>query len=281
MAEITLRKYHGLGNDYLIYDPNRNACELQERQVEALCRRNLGVGADGILYGPFFDGDKMRVRIFNPDGSEAEKSGNGIRIFSKYLKDMGYVTKESYVLYTKAGETRVTFLNEQGDLMRVDMGYPQFVAQDIPVVGFEGEIVNEAIFFCDNFYNATCVSLGNPNCVLMLEEVSRKKAMQLGPYVEKSRYFPNRINMQLCQVLDRENIQIEIYERGAGYTYASGTGACAAAAASHKMGFVDDRVTVHMHGGELLVEFAADGRIDMTGPVVYIGSITLAEHFFA
>ena len=88
MAEITLRKYHGLGNDYLIYDPNRNACELQERQVEALCRRNLGVGADGILYGPFFDGDKMRVRIFNPDGSEAEKSGNGIRIFSKYLKDI-------------------------------------------------------------------------------------------------------------------------------------------------------------------------------------------------
>lgn len=281
MAEITLRKYHGLGNDYLIYDPNRNACELQERQVEALCRRNLGVGADGILYGPFFDGDKMRVRIFNPDGSEAEKSGNGIRIFSKYLKDMGYVTEESYVLHTKAGETRVTFLNEQGDLMRVDMGYPEFVAKEIPVVGFEGEIVNEAIFFCDNFYNATCVSLGNPNCVLMLEEVSRKKAMQLGPYVEKSRYFPNRINMQLCQVLDRENIQIEIYERGAGYTYASGTGACAAAAASHKMGFVGDRVTVHMHGGELLVEFAADGRIDMTGPVVYIGSITLAEQFFA
>ena len=281
MAEITLRKYHGLGNDYLIYDPNRNACELQERQVEALCRRNLGVGADGILYGPFFDGDKMRVRIFNPDGSEAEKSGNGIRIFSKYLKDMGYVTEESYVLHTKAGETRVTFLNEQGDLMRVDMGYPEFVAKEIPVVGFEGEIVNEAIFFGDNFYNATCVSLGNPNCVLMLEEVSQKKAMRLGPYVENSRYFPNRINMQLCQVLDRENIQIEIYERGAGYTYASGTGACAAAAASHKMGFVGDRVTVHMHGGELLVEFARDGRIDMTGPVVYIGSITLAEQFFA
>ena len=281
MAEITLRKYHGLGNDYLIYDPNRNACELQERQVEALCRRNLGVGADGILYGPFFDGDKMRVRIFNPDGSEAEKSGNGIRIFSKYLKDMGYVTEESYVLHTKAGETRVTFLNEQGDLTRVDMGYPEFVAKEIPVVGFEGEIVNEAIFFGDNFYNATCVSLGNPNCVLMLEEVSQKKAMQLGPYVENYRYFPNRINMQLCQVLDRENIQIEIYERGAGYTYASGTGACAAAAASHKMGFVGDRVTVHMHGGELLVEFARDGRIDMTGPVVYIGSITLAEQFFA
>lgn len=105
MAEITLRKYHGLGNDYLIYDPNRNACELQERQVEALCRRNLGVGADGILYGPFFDGDKMRVRIFNPDGSEAEKSGNGIRIFSKYLKRYGVCDRGELCAAHKSGET--------------------------------------------------------------------------------------------------------------------------------------------------------------------------------
>lgn len=281
MSEITLRKYHGLGNDYLVYDPNRNECVLQERQIEQLCRRNIGVGADGILYGPFFDGEEIRVRIFNPDGSEAEKSGNGIRIFSRYLRDAGYVREESYVLNTKAGKTRVTFLDETGSHMRVDMGYAEFLAKEIPVVGFGEEIVNEAIFFCDNFYNATCVSMGNPNCVLMLEEVNKKKAMQLGPYVENSKYFPNRINMQLCQVVDRNNIQIEIYERGAGYTYASGTGACAAAAASHRLGLIDDKVTVHMHGGELLVEFGEDGRIYMTGPVVYIGSITLAEHFFS
>ena len=281
MSEITLRKYHGLGNDYLIYDPNRNDDLLQERQIQALCKRNIGVGADGILYGPFFVGEEMWVRIFNPDGSEAEKSGNGIRIFSRYLKDAGYVKGESYVLHTKPGETRVTFLDDNGDYMRVDMGYPKFVAGEIPAVGFGEEIVNEAIFFGDNFYNATCVSMGNPNCVLMLEEVNKKKALHLGPYVENSRYFPNRINMQLCQVLDRNNIQIEIYERGAGYTFASGTGACAAAAASHRLGLVDERVTVHMHGGKLLIEFASDGRIDMTGPVVYIGSITLAEHFFA
>lgn len=231
MSEITLRKYHGLGNDYLVYDPNRNEHPLHERQIEALCRRNIGVGADGILYGPFFDGEEMRVRIFNPDGSEAEKSGNGIRIFSKYLRDAGYVKEDSYVLTTKAGKTRVTFLDEEGSQMRVDMGFARFLAQEIPAVGFGEEIINEAIFFCDNFYNATCVSMGNPNCVLMLEEVNKKKALQLGPYVENSKYFPNRINMQLCQVLDRNNIQIEIYERGAGYTYASGTGACAAAAA--------------------------------------------------
>lgn len=281
MSEITLRKYHGLGNDYLVYDPNRNETILSERQMEALCRRNIGVGADGILYGPFFDGEELKVRIFNPDGSEAEKSGNGIRIFSRYLRDMGYVKEDSYELTTRAGKTRVTFLDAGGGRMRVDMGYPEFWAQKIPAVGFGEEIVNEPIFFCDNFYNATCVSMGNPNCVLMMEEVSRKKALKLGPYVENSKYFPNRTNMQLCHVIDRAHIQVEIYERGAGYTHASGTGACAAAAASRRLGLVGDSVIVQMQGGELLVEFASDGRIDMTGPVVYIGSITLAEQFFS
>lgn len=281
MSELTLRKYHGLGNDYLVYDPNRNDALLHERQIEALCRRNIGVGADGILYGPFFDGEEIRVRIFNPDGSEAEKSGNGIRIFSRYLRDAGYVHGDGCVLTTRSGKTSVTFLDEEGKRMRVDMGCPVFSACEIPAVGFGEEIVNEAIFFCDNFYNATCVSVGNPNCVIMLEEVDRKKAMQLGPYVENSKYFPNRINMQLCRLIDRSHIQIEIYERGAGYTCASGTGACAAAAASRRLGLIDDAVTVQMQGGELWIEFDTGGNIHMTGPVVYIGSITLAEHFFA
>lgn len=281
MSEIILRKYHGLGNDYLIYDPIINKTKLQERFVKRLCRRNIGVGADGVLYGPLMEDNKIKVRIFNPDGSEAEKSGNGIRIFSKYLKDTGYMKEPSFELFTNAGKTQVTFLDETGNRMRVDMGYAEFNAKKIPVVGFGEEIMNESVFFCDNFYNATCVSMGNPNCVIMLEEVNSKKAMQLGPYVEHSKYFPNRINMQLCRIIDRNNIQIEIYERGAGYTYASGTGACAAAAASHRLGFVDDTVMVHMKGGELFIEFAKDGRIFMTGPVVYVGKITLEESFFA
>lgn len=281
MSEIVLRKYHGLGNDYLVYDPNRNEAALTETQIALLCRRNVGVGADGILYGPFFDGEKIVLRIFNPDGSEAEKSGNGIRIFSRYLRDAGYVKSRSYELYTKAGKTGVTFLDGEGTMMCVDMGCARFMAKDIPAVGFGEEIVGESIFFCDNFYNATCVSMGNPNCVLLLEEISAKRALQLGPCVENSKYFPNRINMQLMHVLDRGNIEIEIYERGAGYTYASGTGACAAAAAAHRLGLVDDTLTVHMQGGTLLVRFDENGHIFMTGPVVYIGKITVAEHFFA
>ena len=281
MSEIILRKYHGLGNDYLIYDPVINRMKLQERFVKLLCRRNIGVGADGVLYGPLFGENEISVRIFNPDGSEAEKSGNGIRIFSKYLKDAGYVKEKSYELTTKAGKTGVAFLDAAGEQMRVDMGYAEFQAGKIPVTGFGDEIMNESIFFCDNFYNATCVSMGNPNCVIMLEDLSPGKAMQLGPYVENAKYFPNRVNMQLCHVLDRNNIQIEIYERGAGYTCASGTGACAAAAASHRLGLVDDNVTVHMKGGSLWIEFAEDDRIFMTGPVVYIGKIILEEQFFA
>lgn len=281
MSEVILRKYHGLGNDYLVFDPNCNEAALTEKQVELLCRRNVGVGADGILYGPFFDGDKISVRIFNPDGSEAEKSGNGIRIFSRYLRDMGYVKEENFKLHTKAGVTGITFLDEKGTRMCVDMGAARFVAKDIPAVGFGEEIIGESIFFCDNFYNATCVSMGNPNCVLLLEEINAKMALHLGPYVENSKYFPNRINMQLMHVVDRKNIEIEIYERGAGYTYASGTGACAAAAAAHRLGLVDDSLTVHMQGGELLVRFDENGHIFMTGPVVYIGKITVADYFFA
>ena len=277
---ITLKKYHGLGNDYLIYDPNQNKELLQERQIQLLCRRNIGVGADGILFGPLIEDGKIKVRIFNPDGSEAERSGNGIRIFSRYLKDAGYVSENRYELWTKAGAAEVEFLDEDGSFMKVDMGYASFAAESIRAVGFEGDMINEAVFFCDNFYNITCVSMGNPNCVVMMEEVSRNKALHLGPYVENSKHFPNRINMQLCHVLDREHIQIEIYERGAGYTYASGTGACAAAAAAHKLGLVQNKVHVHMQGGSLLVEFAEDDRIYMTGPVAYIGSITLAENFF-
>ena len=197
------------------------------------------------------------------------------------MKDAGYVKEKCYELWTKAGTGTGGVFRRGCIAYESDMGYAAFGADSIHAVGFEGDMINESVFFCDNFYNITCVSMGNPNCVVMMEEISRKKALHLGPYVENSKYFPDRINMQLCHVVDRENIQIEIYERGAGYTYASGTGACAAASAAHKLGLVGNCVKVHMQGGDLLVEFAEDDRVFMTGPVVYIGSITLAENFFA
>lgn len=281
MNKITLKKYHGLGNDYLILDPAKNVLALQSRNIEMLCRRNFGVGADGLLYGPLLENGKMKVRIFNPDGSEAEQSGNGIRIFAKYLLDEGYIKEKKFTLDMLAGRVEIEFFDEDGSVMRVNMGKPVYAGPQMALNGLEGEVVNAHLRFWDNDYNTTCLSVGNPNCVIMMEEVTPQKAKSLGPYVEKSPYFPNRTNMQLCKVIDRKNIAIEIYERGAGYTLASGTGACAAAAAAKRMGLVDEKVTVHMQGGDLLVEIDESDTIYMTGSVKHVGTFTLAEHFFS
>ncbi len=281
MGEIILKKYHGLGNDYLVLDPNKNTFALQSRNIEMLCRRNFGVGADGLLYGPLWEDGKMRLRIFNSDGSEAEQSGNGVRIFAKYLLDEGYIRKKKFTLNMLAGQVEVEFLEKNGGTMRVNMGKPAYAAPQMPFNGLEGEVVNAHLRFWDNDYNTTCLSVGNPNCVIMMEEVTPQKAKELGPYVEQSPYFPNRMNMQLCKVQDRSHIAIEIYERGAGYTLASGTGACAAAAAARRMGLVDEKVTVQMPGGSLLVEMDKDNTIYMTGSVELVGTFTLAEHFLS
>lgn len=281
MGEIILKKYHGLGNDYLILDPDKNTVALQARDIEKLCRRNFGVGADGLLYGPYWKNGKPQVLIFNSDGSRAEQSGNGVRIFAKYLLDEGYVTEKQFMLNTPAGEVQIEFRQEDGSVVRVNMGKPAYAGPQMELNGIEGEAVNAHLRFCGNDYNATCLSVGNPNCVIMMEEVTPQKARELGPYVERAPYFPQRMNMQLCKVTDKSHITIEIYERGSGYTLASGTGACAAAAAARRMGLVDRNVTVEMPGGELLVEMEPDGCIYMTGSVNEVGSFTVAEHFLA
>ena len=278
---LQLVKYHGLGNDYLVLDPNKNEIRLQERHIVRLCRRNIGVGADGILYGPLMENGKIYVQIFNPDGSEAERSGNGVRIFAKYLLDEHYVEHKEFSLMTKAGAVMIDFLTEDGSRMRVNMGKAQFSGGVIRTLYSEDEIVNEPLIFHGQLYNATCVSMGNPNCVIMMEEVSARKAKELGPYVENAAYFPNRINMQLCHVMDRSHVQVEIYERGAGYTLASGTGACAAASAAYRLGLVDDKVFVKMPGGELVIEIMPDMTVYLTGDVEKIGTFCLAENFFA
>lgn len=281
MNTITMHKYHGLGNDYLVLDPNKNKISLQERKIEKLCRRNFGVGADGILYGPLLCEEKFRVQIYNSDGSEAERSGNGVGIFAKYLKDVEYTFERRFCVTTKSGDIEIEFLEEDESRMRVNMGKADFMSSSIPVDGFLHEMINEPMMFHGTLYNTTCLSVGNPNCVIMTEDVSCQKAKSLGPYVENAACFPNRMNLQLCKVESPTCLRIEIYERGAGYTLASGTGACAAAAAAHRMGLADRRVTVEMPGGALLIEIEEDGCIYMTGRVERVGTFTLAEDFFA
>lgn len=280
MAVITMHKYQGLGNDYLVFDPNQNKITLLERKIRLLCQRNFGVGADGILYGPLLDEGKIGVSIFNPDGSEASGSGNGVRIFARYLKDFGYVSEKKIVITEKSKDVEVEFLDDDGRCMKVDMGKADFM-RSVLSDGCSREMFNEPLMFHGNFYNTSCISLQSPNCVIMTEDVSRKHAKELGPYVENAACFPNRMNLQLCKVESRNRLRIQIYERGAGYTLASGTGACAAAAAAYRMGLTERAVTVVMPGGELGIEIGPDGTVFMTGTVKKVATFTLAEDFFS
>ena len=222
----------------------------------------------------------MEVRIWNPDGSIAKKSGNGVRIFAKYLKDAGYVQKQHVVLETKSGEVEVWYLNEEGTRLKASMGKVSFWSNEIPVTGPVREVVNETLIFGKIPYRATCVTIGNPHVVIFLDEISKDIVCRIGKNSENAEYFPDRVNTQIMKVIDRNNIEIEIYERGAGYTLASGSSGCAAAAAAYRMGLTDRKVTVEMPGGSLWVEMAEDGSIYMTGPVEKIGTFTLEEDFF-
>jgi diaminopimelate epimerase len=264
---IDFKKYHGLGNDYLVIDPNVRDFPMTEAAIRLICDRNFGVGSDGILYGPRFEGDLPALRIFNPDGSEAEKSGNGLRIFAKYLFEKQYVRSQSFRIKTLGGIVDVQVKDATANLIRINMGRVTFISEEIPVAGPRREVVNEPLNINGVEHRVTCLSIGNPHCVIPMKQVSEETARALGPYVENHKMFPNRINMQIVRVIDRANIDIRIWERGAGYTLASGSSSCAAAAASHRLGFVDNDVTVHMPGGTLQIEIADDGRIHMTGPV--------------
>ena len=277
--KITLERYHGLGNDYLVFDPNKNELDLNKENVSMLCNRNMGLGSDGILEGPFIGEKSMSLKIWNPDGSIAEKSGNGVRIFAKYLKDAGYVQKKKYDLMTDGGKVEIAYLNEDGSRLRISMGKLSFWSDEIPVVGERREVINEDMVFGNTLYPATCVSVGNPHCVIPMCEISKPLVCKIGNFSEMARYFPERVNTEIMKVIDNTNIAIETFERGAGYTMATGTGACAAAGVAYKLGLTGNKVIVHMPGGELQIEIGDDWEVYMTGDVFYVASVTLSSGF--
>ncbi len=277
--DITLERYHALGNVYVVFDPNQNELTLNPENVKLICDRNEGLGSDGILEGPIMQEDGMHVKVWNPDGSVTETSGNGVRIFAKFLKDSGYVQKKNFTMYTDNGPVEVTFLNEDGSRLRVSMGKLSFWSEDIPVTGEQREVINEDMVFGRTLYPVTCVSIGNPQCVIPMREISKDLVCKIGGYAENARYFPNRINTQIMKVDDKEHISIEIFERGAGYTLASGTGACAAAGVAYKLGMTNNKVIVHMPGGDLQVEIEDDWNVFMTGDVFYVSRDILSNEF--
>jgi diaminopimelate epimerase len=268
---MRFHRYHGLGNDYLVMDPAAIGRELTPRQIRLICHRNFGVGSDGILWGPLpAQGADFRVRIFNPDASEAEKSGNGLRIFSRFLFDQRRVGTDPFTIQTAGGVVR-SRVHQGGRQVDVEMGKVTFDGARIPVAGGAREVLNEQLKVGGRAFTFSAASVGNPHCVLPLTEISEALARQYGPLIENEPRFPNRTNVQFLKVLDRNNIQIEIWERGAGYTLASGSSSSAAAAVACRLGLVDRDVTVHMPGGKLSIRIGEGFAIDMTGPVTRIG----------
>jgi len=277
-------KYHALGNDYLVLDP-ADYPEWREGptadQVRAICHRNFGVGSDGILWGPLPSSRAAcGLRIFNPDGSEAEKSGNGLRIFTRFLWDRRSRDESEFTVDTPGGVVRAV-VRDEGRLITVEMGRVSFASEEIPVSGTSREVLNESLPVLDREFRFCAATIGNPHCVIPLPEISRELACRYGPELETAPIFPRRINVQFLQVLDRSNIRIEIWERGAGYTLASGTSASASAAVAHRLGLVDSKLTVHMPGGRIGIQIGPDFSILMTGSVNRVADGRMDPELFA
>ncbi|MFN6570646.1 diaminopimelate epimerase [Dendronalium sp. ChiSLP03b] len=273
-------KYHALGNDYLVIAPEDLAFELTPEKIQRICHRNFGIGSDGILFGPLPSKDaRFGLRIFNPDGSEAEKSGNGLRIFSRYLWDRKLVKDAEFDIETVGGRVKAC-VTKSGQSVRVEMGYVSFQSDKIPVAGHSREVLEESITIDNKTFTFCAATIGNPHCVVQISEVTPEIVKKYGSQLEVHPYFPNRTNVQFMKVLDRGNIQIQIWERGAGYTLASGSSSSAAAAVAHRLGLCDSSIVVHMPGGQIAIEISNDFLVTMTGAVTKVAEGLLSTEIF-
>lgn len=266
-------KYHALGNDYIVVDPKDLAGEITQREVMVLCNRHYGIGSDGILYGPLESKScDFALRIFNPDAGEAEKSGNGLRIFSRYLWDLGLVGDTPFSIETKGGNV-IASVDGTGAMVSVEMGRVGFTHDYGKFPALKGEtIVMKGNSF--EFYRA---NVGNPHCVIHVSNLSPHLAKNYGKAIEEDSRFTSRTNVQFMKVIDRGTIQIEIWERGAGYTLASGSSSTASAAVAHALGLCDSRIAVQMPGGTIEITITEGFYALMKGAVCKIGEGKLSD----
>jgi len=264
-------KMHGTGNDFIVID-DRNG-ELGDGDMAGfarrVCERRFSIGADGLLLVCNSGTADVKMRMFNPDGTEAEMCGNGIRCFAKFCYDNQIVRKKELKVETLAG-IKCTWLstsNGEVESVKVDMGEPSFDRNVIPMLG-KGPCVDEKLKVDGESYSVACLSMGNPHCVLFVDNVETYPVQDVGPKIESHEVFPRRVNVEFVQVVNREEITVRVWERGAGETLACGTGACASAVASYVLGKTGREVTVHLSGGDL--EIAYNRRVLMSGPAVKV-----------
>ena len=269
---IKFIKSHGLGNDYIVIDGKDTGYSLTKSQIKKICHRNYGIGSDGVLMLCKSNIADHGLKIFNPDGSQAEKSGNGLRIFSAYLYEYKKIKRNKKItIETQGGLTASEFVKEIGGkkYIKVEMGEAIFEQKKIPVKVKSSDqfCINKVIKLGNKKFIFNCVSVGNPHCVIFSNKISPDIAKNYGSKIEVHNYFPNRINVQFAKIINRANVQLEIWERGAGYTLASGSSSCAVVSVGFKLGLLNNKVKVKMPGGILKISIDDKYQLEMEGPV--------------
>jgi diaminopimelate epimerase len=272
-------KYTALGNDMIVIDPKQVNFELTPNAIQKICDRHFGIGADGICHGPLTYTQPFDMQFYNPDGSEAGKSGNGLRIFARYLCDANYVRNKQFQISIDNQISDVYVLDDTRQTLKISMGKATFQSDQIPVTGEIRQVINEPTEIDGINYLFTAVNVGNPHCVLFTDELSLSLVKSIGAKLEVHSQFPQRTNVQWVQIIDEHTIRIEIWERGAGYTLASGTSSCATACAAIVNGYCQSPVTVQMAKGQMTVTVDEQWNIELTGSVQVIATGQFSPDF--
>jgi diaminopimelate epimerase len=270
MERNSFVKMHGLGNEYIVLESSLIDFKLTKQSIMRLCNIHFGIGSDGIVMLVPSSKADFGFRVYNPDGSEAEKSGNGLRILCKYLYDYGHAKSRQFSVETLTDIVYADIVEEKNGkatMIRVDMGKAIFGSRKIPVNSDLPEFISQKIVAGDREYEVNCVSVGNPHCVVIKQDLDENEIRTYGPLLENHPMFPNRINVQFAKVLSDHDAEILIWERGAGFTLASGSSSCAASSVLVKKGLIKGDLTMHMQGGTLKIQIDKDFNIRMTGEV--------------
>lgn len=274
---VSFSKMHGLGNDFVVIDAIHQSINLNTEQIKFIANRRFGVGCDQLLLveKPLSEEAEFRYRIFNADGLEVEQCGNGARCFARFVVDKGLTQNQQITVETESGI--IVLELEDDNLVTVNMGVPNLEPDSLPFVA-EKQAQNYALDLDGEEISIAVVSMGNPHAVLRVDDIAATDVELLGPRIENHPRFPNRVNAGFMQTVSKDAIKLRVYERGVGETLACGTGACAAVVAGQIQGWLNDKVTVSLPGGELVIRWqGGDNPLYMTGPAAHVfeGNIEL------
>lgn len=263
-------KWHGLGNDFVIVNGSETQVGDYAKAAIEVCDRHFGIGADGLVFVLPSSIADFKMKIMNSDGSEAEMCGNVTRCVARYVYEQGLTSKTQITLETLAGIIKPELLNAEG-MVKVDMGEPRLTRNLIPMVGSEKEqAIDVPIDVDGQFYHVTCVSMGNPHCIIFVDDISKVDLPVIGPKIETHKAFPKKTNVEFVEILNDQEVRMRVWERGAGITLACGTGSCATLVAAALNGKTKRQATIHLDGGDLFTEWANNNHVYMSGPAVKV-----------